>query len=693
MKASASFCATLLISMVSMAAIYAADEPETKIDKPADDSRLTVADYFNWESVSSPQLSPDGERIVYVRTWTDIKTDKRYSNLWTVNFDGTDNHPITSGKTTDGSPRWSPSGDRIAYISGEDNGSQIYVIWPATGRIQRVTNLTKSPSNVTWSPDGMWIAFNMQVPGKKPDGPKMPAKPEGATWAESADVIDRLVYRFDQRGYLPFGYRHIFIVSADGGTERQMTFGDWDHDAPEWSQDGSEIYFSAIRKPDADWVVGDSEVYAVSIGDRSVRTVTGREGPDSSPAVAPRNGTIAYTGFDEQRLSYTVTRLYTMDASGANARCLTPDFDNDTRNVQWTNDGKELLFTVSAKGTTHLHRATLDGKIEQLTDGLFQVGSYDVGANGRIAAIISTPENDGDLYTFTLRRPEPKRLTSVNDDLLSYKKLGALEEIWYESSFDKRQIQGWLIKPPDFDPTKKYPLVLYIHGGPHAMYGIGMSFEFQALAAKDYLVLYTNPRGSTGYGQEFGNIIQYKYPGDDFFDLESGVDEILKRGFADADNLFVTGGSGGGVLTCWVVGRSDRYRAAVSQYPVVNWYSWAGTADIGYSAGWRWFEKWPWEDAEGVMKRSPINLVGNVKTPLMLITGENDWRTPISETEQYYQALKIQKKEAVMVRMPGEAHGVRARPSHYIAKMLFIQEWFDKHKTGAEKKEETTEHE
>lgn len=675
----------LISILLSVGAVLAA-EPSSATkpapEQPIDDSRLTVANYFDMESVSDPRISPDGERIVYVRTWADIKTDKRYSNLWIVDFDGQHHRPLTSGKVSDTSPRWSPSGDRLCYISGDETSSQLYVMWMDSGRTAKITNLQKAPATPEWSPDGLSIAFVMQVSGKKPDGVKMPEKPEGAAWADPPTVIDRLVYRFDARGYLPAGFKHIFVVPAEGGTERQMTSGDYDHGAPEWSRDGMSILFSAIRKPDAEWIVGDSEIYSVSLADRAIKAITTREGPDENPNVSPKGDRIAYTGFDEKHLSYAVTRLYTMNPDGTNARCLSTNYDNDTYVPRWQSDGKGVVFASGGKGLRHLYTASLNGEIKQVTSGEVQIMEYDLGAKDRVAAVIATAGRPADIYSFTLKKPGPRRLTFVNEDVLGHKQLGQLEEMWYESSFDHKKIQGWLLKPPGFDAKKKYPLILYIHGGPHAMYGISFEFEFQTLAAKDYLVFFCNPRGSTGYGQEFGNIIQYKYPGDDFFDLESGVDEVIKRGIVDDKNLFVTGGSGGGVLTCWVVGRTQRYRAAVSQYPVINWYSWAGTADIGYSAGSRWFEKWPWEDTEALMKRSPINFVGKVTTPVMLITGESDWRTPISETEQYYRALKIQKKEAVMVRMPGEAHGVRGRPSHFVAKMLFIREWFDKHKAG-----------
>jgi len=519
----------------------------------------------------------------------------------------------------------------------------------------------------------------------------MPEKPADAKWEPPAVVIDRLVYRADGRGYLPEGFNHIFVVPAEGGTPRQLTDGDYEDavgefsssHGPQWTPDGRKLIFSAIRKPEWEWIVGDSEIYSVSVDSGEIRPLTRREGPDSNPAVSPDGKWIAYTGFDEKRYSYTVTRLYVMGIDGSNPRLLTESIDNDARNPTWSADSGTLYFTVADRGSTNLHAADPAGRVRAVTQGIQQVGAFTVSDNGRVAAILSSAEKPEDLYGFGVSNSTPRQLTRVNDDLLETRKLGAVEEIRYKSSKDGREIQGWIVKPPDFDPEKKYPLILYIHGGPHSMYGVGFNFEFQVHAAAGNVVLYTNPRGSTGYGQEFGNIIQYHYPGDDYYDLMSGVDAVVQKGYIDTNNLFVTGGSGGGVLSCWVVGRTDRFAAAVSQFPVINWYSFVGTADFGNSMGWRWFRKWPWEDVDDHMKRSPISLVGNVTTPTMLITGESDWRTPISETEQYFRALKLQKKETRMVRMPDESHGIRNHPSHYVAKILYIRDWFNTHRRAA----------
>jgi acylaminoacyl-peptidase len=302
-------------------------------------------------------------------------------------------------------------------------------------------------------------------------------------------------------------------------------------------------------------------------------------------------------------------------------------------------------------------------------------GAYSLAPNGVFAYSTSTPKILSDIAV----GPNVQVITAVNDDLFAGRQLGEVEEIWYESSFDKRKIQGWIIKPPQFDPAKKYPLMIEIHGGPFANYGDRFDVEKQVWAAKDYVVLYTNPRGSTSYGGEFGNLIHHAYPGNDFYDLNSGVDAVIAKGYVDADNLFVTGGSGGGVLTCWMIGHTTRFRAAATIYPVINWYSFVLSSDIPWTAKY-WFPGFPWDNTENYEKRSLLSVVKNVKTPTMVMVGEEDYRTPDSESEQYYQALKMLGVESVLVKVPGEPHGIRRRPSHWMAKMTYISGWFDKHK-------------
>ena len=676
-RTKARWCLALFAALLVCLPVSAADAQSPR-------KGLTVDTIFDWRTATDPRISFDGSQIVYVYGWVDHMNDSYRSNLWMVSADGKDNRPLTQGNHRDYSPRWSPDGTRLAYISTRTGKPQIFVRWMDTGQEAQITNGEESPSNIAWSPDGTQIAFTKKVPGRLPAGVKMPKKPEGAKWAKPPMVITRLWYRQDRQGYLPHAFTHIFVVPATGGTPRQITSGDYDHSAPEWMPDGKTILTSAIRKPDAEWPPFDPEVYAVNVADGSLRALTDRRGPDANPKVSPDGRYITYTGYDERRYSYNATKLYLMNADGSGARLLSGDWDRRVLELHWAPDNSGLYFTCEDRGTRNLYFVPVTGgRVQQVTKGAHWIGNVTIAANGRMAATLASPQEPGDVVTFTATQPTPQRLTSVNDSLLARFKLGEVEEIWYDS-FDGRRIQGWLVKPPDFDPAKKYPLILYIHGGPHAVYGVNFMHEFQIHAANGYVVLYTNPRGSSGYGEKFGNIIQYNYPGDDYKDLMKGVDVMLAKGYIDENKLAVTGGSGGGLLTAWIVGQTDRFAAAASQYPVINWYSFVGTADLGQSMGWRWFRQWPWENPDEYLPRSPITYAGNVKTPTLLITGEVDWRTPISQTEEFFRALRIRKIDSKMVRIPDEPHGTRRYPSHYIAKILFIMDWFDHYIKGKE---------
>jgi dipeptidyl aminopeptidase/acylaminoacyl peptidase len=648
--------------------------------------RLTVDTLLDWRTATDPQLSPDATRVVYVSGYADKMEDTNHSNLWIVTADGKDHRPVTQGSFRDSAPRWAPDGKRIAFLSNRSGRTQIHVHWMDTGQEAQITDLQESPADIAWSPDGTQLLFTKLVPASGPAGVKLPPKPRGAKWADPPIILDRLWYRQDGQGYRPYGNTHVFVVPAAGGAPRQITSGDYDHSNPAWTRDGQGILVSTLRRPEAEYDTDATDVFAVSVRDGAYRQLTTRKGPDNASRPSPDGRLIAYTGFDQRRFSYSVTHLYVMDASGGNSRLLTGDWDRDVADPEWAADGSGIYFTSGDHGSTNLYFVpAAGGAVKAITRGAQILSDVNIGAGGRVVAVRSSPNETGDIVTFTLQQPQQAtELTGVNDSLLNGVTLGDVEEITYKS-FDGREIQGWIVKPPDFDASRKYPLILYIHGGPHSMYGVGFNHEFQCHAARGYVVLYTNPRGSTGYGQEFGNVIQHHYPGDDFKDLMVGVDTLIARGYVDASRMAVTGGSGGGLLSAWTVGHTDRFAAAAVQYPVINWFSFVGTADGGYGMGWRWFEKWQWEDPDDYVRRSPVTYAGNVKTPTMIITGEQDWRTPISQSEEFFRALKIRKVDTILVRVPDEPHGaVRNHITHHIAKVLHIMDWFDRYiKTSA----------
>lgn len=657
--------------------------------------RLMPMDVFHLQYGADPQISPDGKRIVYTRQFSDVMTDKRASNLWIINFGGTEDRALTTGTYSDGDARWSPDGTRIAYISDRDGKPQIYVRWMDSGQTAQLTNLESAPSDLSWSPDGKLISFSAFVEGEAPKIAKLPKAPEGAKWADPPKAYDRLIYRFNGRGYLKPGLKQRFVIAADGGAPRQLTSGDLPYGGGEffgggravWTPDGKFIIFSANAHPDYEYQPLNTEIYEVSLSDGQVKALTNRNGPDGSPAISPDGKTIAYTGFDDRFQGHQTTHLYLMSRDGSDSRVATPQLDRDVQDPQWAADGSGVYFAYDDQGDTKLAFYSLDGKVKELTGHLGSGGSsysggatYSVAKDGAFAVTYTTPTDPGDIAVGSRTDPKTRILTALNQQLFLQKKPGPTEEFWFESSVDKRNVEGWIIEPPDFDPAKKYPLILEIHGGPFANYGDRFDTNKQIWAAMGYVVVYINPRGSTSYGEEFANLIHHAYPGDDFYDLNSAVDTVIAKGYIDPDNLFVTGGSGGGVLTCWMVDRTTRFRAAASLYPVINWYSWVLTSDLPSLGTLYWFEAPPWEKPDSYVKRSVLSYVDKVTTPTLLATGEEDYRTPISEAEQYYEALKLRKIEAVLVRFPGEPHGLSSKPSHQVAKIVYVADWFDQHK-------------
>ncbi|HEX4389899.1 MAG TPA: S9 family peptidase [Steroidobacteraceae bacterium] len=654
--------------------------------------KLSASDEFQIQLAADPQISPDGKRVVYVRRFADPMTDKRYSNLWIVNSDGTDHQPLTSGNEGDSSPRWSPDGKRLAYLSDKDGKQQLYVRWMDTGQTARLTNLDEGPDAIDWSPDGKYLSFSALVTTKGPQVAELPAPPSGAKWAEAPTAYDRLVYRFNGLGYLKNGFRQLFVVSAEGGTPRQLTSDDFPNGGDPltanravWSKDGRHLIVSINRHPDADLEPFDSEVYELGIADGTLRALTHRKGPDDEPVLSPDGRWIAYTGFDDRYQGHQTRKLYVMARDGTGSHAVSDSLDRDVQSPRWAPDSSGVYFLYDDEGDTKLALVSLGGKVRKIadhvasTESAYGGGSFSVSRTGAIAFTSGNATVPGNVALWS--RGEPRPLTALNQELLTQKPPGRVEEIWYESSKDQRRIQGWIIYPPDFDPAKKYPLILEIHGGPFGDYGDRFDFEKQVYAARGYVLFYANPRGSTSYGEQFANLIHQAYPGDDFYDLNSGVDAVVAKGFVDTDNLFVTGGSGGGVLTCWMIEHTERFRAAASLYPVINWYSFALTSDIPFITKY-WFPGNPWDNADQYVARSPITRVGVVKTPTLLMTGEADYRTPISEAEQFYEALKLRNIESVLVRVPEEPHGIARRPSHHVAKMLYVAGWFDQHRSG-----------
>ena len=644
-------------------------------------------DVFDLEYVSNTEISPDGEKILYQRNYNDIMNDESFSNIWVINFDGSENRPITTGNFKDNSPKWSNKGDKFVFKSNREGKQQIYLFNIANNSIQKLTNFQYSISSIRWSPDDSYLLFSSFIDDKRDKLIKMPEKPKGAKWNDPPVEISDLNYRYDGSGYRKPGETQLFTLPVTGGTPRQISNIPAEKRAVqgEWI-DNNTIVFSANLNEDSEYNTINSEIYTLDINSGIQKALTSREGPDNSPKVSNDNSLIAYLGYDDEYLSYQQNSIYIMRSDGSGKYKIELDLDRNISNIYWSGDDKKIFFQYDDKGTTKIGSTTLDGKLDSVIDevgGLsfsrpYSGGFFSLSKNNRYSFTYGTVYNPADLAVGY--KGSKNRLTNLNKDLFDYKKLGNVEEIWYESTFDGEMIQGWIVKPPNFDESKKYPLILEIHGGPHTNYGFHFSSEVQLFASKGYVVLYTNPRGSTSYGKEFANLIHHNYPSQDYDDLISGVDNLIERGYIDDNNLFVTGGSGGGVLTSWIIGKTDRFTAAVVAKPVINWYSFVLYADnIGYFYKY-WFKDLPWVDPESYLKRSPISYVGNVKTPTMVLTGEKDYRTPMAESEQFYAGLKLNKVESMLVRIPNANHGIASKPSNLIAKVNAIISWFEKYK-------------
>lgn len=657
---------------------------------------------------STPRWSPDGKFLLFLRA-TEKDGKPEPPQLAIVPMAGGDSFVFTDLAKGAGNPSWAPDGKTIAFTSdtnAEDLAKQ-------EKKKHKEEELKKAGSGN--APTGS---------GSSHDG--------GTADERESDVrvITHAAYRQDNEGYAdPKHPTHIWLVAAPHSADekvkpRQLTTGRFDEENAIWSRDGSQIYFTSSRIDEPYYELPKTDLYSVAAaGGKPVKITTidlnTQFGPDSGAlSLSPDGKQIAFVASTTRPInSYTQPDLWILDLSqNAKPRNLTANFDFDVPGFVigdnapprasgqskpiWTPDGRGLIAVYTKQGKANL--ALFDVPVAQdadpgttavhdLTSGDQVVVSFRASPDAsKLIYVVSTPTRINDLFILDRAATEapPKQLTHVNDQLFSQLNLTEPEEIWYDS-FDGKHIEAWLQKPANFDSHKKYPLIVNIHGGPHVGYGDIFDHEFQWMAAKGYVVLYPNPRGSTSYGQEFGNIIQYHYPGDDYKDLMAGVDEVVKQGYIDDKKLGVTGGSGGGLLTNWVVGQTNRFAAAVAQRDIASWEDWWYSDDFVLFQP-TWFKAPPFEDPQEYRARSPINYIKNVTTPMMFILGESDYRTPTGAGgEQMFRALKFRKIPAVMVRFPNESHELSrsGQPWHRVERLQHIVGWFDHWLMGAPKPE------
>ncbi len=655
-----------------------------------DARRFTAERVFDLEYADDPQISPDGSTIIYARKSMDRFADQVVSDLWTIDTRSGSQRPLVSGQGSSSSVRWSPDGNRVIYLTSTNGKPDLRLRYQDSGDSFSLTQLEQGPGAPVWSPDGKSVAFSMLVPDEPATFAKPPKSPEGADWAKPMRIIDDLVFRFDGAGYLPKGKTQIFTLSAEGGTPRQVTHAENGFDAPQWLGNDA-LLVTGNEAEDADLDPIESEIYRVDLASETVTALTQRDGPDFAPIVSPNGARIAYRGYDDKLKSYQHSDVYVIAPDGSGVQNLTANFDRSIDAIAWRPDGRALVGQTEVDGILTLVSIDLSGNVRNLVSDIggtslgrpYASGSFSVaskaGGSSPMIAYTKGSSNRPAEVALTRGSGNGRQLTRLNEDALGRLDLARIEEIKVASTHDGREIEAWVALPPNFRPDGTFPMILEIHGGPNTMYGPYFAAEIQRYAAEGYVTVYANPRGSTGYGESFAQLIDLDYPGHDHDDLMSVVDALLAKNYVSKDRLFITGGSGGGVLTAWAVGKTNRFAAAATVKPVINWTSMALAGDIARFVSRHWFRAQPWEQPAEYWRRSPLSIVNNVKTPTMVMVGEADWRTPAWEAEQFYTALKVQNVDTVLVRVPGASHLIARRPSQLIAKVDNIMGWFAKY--------------
>jgi dipeptidyl aminopeptidase/acylaminoacyl peptidase len=685
------------------------------------DNYLTAQDLYSIVSLSEPQFKPDGRWLAYERTEMDEESNSYSSAIWLAPLGGGPPRQFTSGQKRDRFPRWSPTHPAsgrswLAFVSnrgGEDAKEQIYLMPTDGGEARQLTHMENGAKEPAWSPvpagaDRWRIAFTSRLNAREmaaeDAGQALDPEEKKEKEEEQADprVIDRFAYRAET-SFFDGRTAHLYVLDIDPetgramGKPRRLTGDERNYSDPHWLPDGSALVAMVSRQPGKDDLFYHSDIVRVPLDGSPIEILTGPDTADRQPRPSPDGRWITYLSVPADEYTTANTEIKRVPAGGGQPEVLTSHLDAHADAPSWTPDSQYICFRVPQRGRIDLHRVpAAGGTVEPLLTAEREILAYDLAPDGQMVGFVaSTDRAPWDLYAADVDlsaapgalTATERRLVAANDDWLAAKTLGQVEDLWFESA-DGTPIHGWVVLPPDRQPGRRYPLVLSIHGGPHAMWSRHeptMWHEWQVLAARGYVVLACNPRGSDGYGRDFRATLQKRWGEADLPDLMAGVDQAIARGYADPGRLVLTGGSYGGFMTAWVIGHDDRFKAAVAQRGVYDLSGFYSTTDIPLLTEWE-FGAAPWQDPDLLWEYSPLAHVAQIHTPLLLIHAENDFRAPIPTAEGLFVALRHLEREVQMVRYPRDGHELSrsGEPKHRVDRLERIADWFDRYVQGKE---------
>ena len=655
---------------------------------------IRIDDLYKFRLPSEPCVSPDGQRVAFIVEQIDKKENEYYTNIHISDTNGRNKKQLTFGKRSDRSPAWSPDGKTIAFVSKRETTSQIWLLPMDGGEPRPLSRLPRGTiTHIRWSPNGKQMLFLFHPLGKEVKVDK-DGKPQPPVYRH----VKEIYYRLDGEGYIDSENTHVWVANTRSGVSKQLVSGDYNDLHPCWSPDGKEIAFVSLRKADWRFRLEEHEIYRVSANGGKVEAVTAPPGPkDGGMSYSPDGKFIAYIGHDQPYKGWGTVNsiLNTVDINGKKHQKIgrnldrtsdlitlgdvTPSFSSANTPI-WSTDGTRIYYGISNEGRQHIVEANLKTRKTRIVTADNTVAvSWSMGGCPTVivfnGASLASPD---ELYSLDMESGQTKQISAFNHRYINSVKYLVAEEISFNNG--QQDLMGWLVKPTGFNPSKKYPLVLNIHGGPRAQYGRTFYHEMYVLAQAGYVVVYTNPRGSQGYGENFARAIEGQWAEPAMADLMTAVDHVVSLGYIDENSMGVTGGSYGGYMTNWVVTHTDRFRAAVTQRCVSDLSSMFGNSDIGWDLSWE-FGGAPWENRETYLKWSPITYIENCTTPLLIIHSEFDLRCNIEQGDQMFMALKYLKREVEYVRFPDEPHGLsrHGRPDRREARLKFILEWFDRY--------------